>query len=75
MKANLHPQYHMVTVQMTDGTTYQSRTTWGEPEAKLQLVIDPLNHPAYTGERRMIDSMGRMEKFMKKYGTGTPAKA
>jgi large subunit ribosomal protein L31 len=75
MKANLHPQYHMVNVQMTDGTTYPTRTTWGEADAKLQLVIDPLNHPAYTGERRMIDSMGRMEKFMKKYGTGTPAKA
>ena len=69
MKANLHPPYHMVTVQLTTGETYQTRTTWGEPKAKLQLVIDPNNHPAYTGERRVLDSMGRMEKFMKKYGT------
>ena len=68
MKANLHPPYHMVTVQMTDGSTYQTRTTWGEQDAKLQLVIDPKNHPAYTGERKVLDSMGRMEKFMKKYG-------
>ncbi len=68
MKTNLHPPYHMITVQMTDGSTYETRTTWSEPKAKLQLVIDSNNHPAYTGERRVLDSMGRMEKFMNKYG-------
>jgi large subunit ribosomal protein L31 len=73
MKQNIHPPYHMVNVQMTNGETYQTRTTWGEEGAKLQLVIDSNNHPAYTGERRNIDSMGRIDKFNKKYGTTTKA--
>ncbi len=72
MKKDIHPPYHMVTVQMTTGETYQTRTTYGAESDKVQLVIDSNNHPAYTGERRNIDSMGRVEKFMKKYG---PAKA
>jgi large subunit ribosomal protein L31 len=78
MKKDLHPQYHFVKVVMTDGTEFMTRTTWGEPDARLQLVIDPKNHPAYTGERKILDSMGRMEKFMNKYGAkvgGTEAKA
>ena len=29
MKSGIHPQYHSITVKMTDGTTYQTRTTWG----------------------------------------------
>lgn len=68
MKKDLHPEYHFVKVVMTDGTEFMTRTTWGEPDARLQLVIDPKNHPAYTGERKVLDSMGRMEKFMTKYG-------
>jgi large subunit ribosomal protein L31 len=68
MRKNIHPPYNMVDVVMTDGTTYKTRTTWGEEGAKLQLLIDPKNHPAYTGQRKVLDSEGRMEKFMKKYG-------
>lgn len=68
MKKDIHPVYHMVDVQMTDGSTYKTRTTWGEEGARLQLVIDSKNHPAYTGERKILDSMGRMERFMTKYG-------
>jgi large subunit ribosomal protein L31 len=71
MRKNIHPPYNLVDVVMTDGTTYQTRTTWGEDGAKLQLLIDPKNHPAYTGNRKVLDSEGRMEKFMKKYGQTT----
>lgn len=73
MKKDIHPAYHMVEVQMTDGTVYQTRTTWGTEGARMQLVIDSKNHPAYTGERKILDSMGRMEKFMTKYGAGKAA--
>lgn len=69
MKKDLHPEYHFINVVMTDGTQYKTRTTWSEAEARLQLVIDSKNHPAYTGERRVMDSMGRIEKFMNKYGS------
>lgn len=75
MKKGIHPQYHPVNVVMTDGSTYVTQTTWGESGAKLQLVIDPKNHPAYTGERKVMDTMGRMEKFRMKYGQGKAAVA
>lgn len=71
MRKNIHPPYNMVEVTMTDGSTYSTRTTWGEDGGKLQLLIDPKNHPAYTGQRKVLDSEGRMEKFMKKYGQST----
>ncbi|NBX86569.1 MAG: 50S ribosomal protein L31 [Proteobacteria bacterium] len=69
MKPNIHPVYNMIDVQMTDGSVYKTRTTWGAEGDKLQLVIDPKNHPAYTGERRNIDTMGRIDKFKKKYAS------
>lgn len=68
MKKDLHPEYHFIKVVGTDGVEFVTRTTWGEADARLQLVIDSKNHPAYTGERKILDSMGRREKFMNKYG-------
>ena len=42
MKADTHPDYHMITVQMTDGSKYQTRTTWGKEGDVMTLEIDPL---------------------------------
>jgi large subunit ribosomal protein L31 len=75
MKKDLHPAYHPVELVMTDGSKHILRTTWGEPNARLQLVIDSKNHPAYTGERKMLDSVGRIEKFNRKYGQQEAPKA
>ena len=49
MKAEIHPNYHTITVVMTDGTEYQTRSTWGKEGDKLNLDIDPKSHPAWTG--------------------------
>ena len=46
MKAEIHPNYHMITVVMTDGSEYQTRSTWGKQGDKLHLDIDPKSHPA-----------------------------
>ena len=67
MKKDIHPDYRFFTVTMTDGSTFVTRSTVDNGGA-MQLVIDSKNHPAYTGERRTVDSMGRIEKFAKKYG-------
>ena len=48
MKADTHPDYHMITVQTTDGQSYQTRSTWGKGDV-LRLEIDPSSHPAWTG--------------------------
>ena len=44
MKAEIHPNYHTITVVMTDGTEYQTRSTWGKEGDKLHLDIDPGFH-------------------------------
>lgn len=68
MKKDIHPDYHTITVAMTDGTEYQTRSTWGSEGDVLRLMIDSKSHPAYTGKRRTLDSLGRIEKFNRRYG-------
>jgi large subunit ribosomal protein L31 len=67
MKAEIHPNYHMITVVMTDGTEYQTRSTWGKEGDKLNLDIDPKSHPAWTGVHRLMDSGGQLAKFNKRF--------
>mgnify|MGYP002717365333 CR=1 FL=1 len=69
MKAGIHPDYHMITVVMTDGTEYQTRSTWGKEGEKLQLDIDPATHPAWTGgSQSLVDRGGRVSKFNNRFG-------
>ena len=68
MKKEIHPDYHEITVQMTDGTTYTTRSTWGEKGDVLRLDIDPKTHPAWTGQHRLVDSAGQVAKFNKRFG-------
>ena len=51
MKADIHPEYHTITVELTDGSTYQTRSTWGKAGDVMKLEIDPSVHPAWTGGR------------------------
>lgn len=67
MKKDIHPDYHEITVLMTDGTEYTTRSTYGEPGDTLRLDIDPKTHPAYTGQHRLIDTGGQVAKFNKRY--------
>jgi large subunit ribosomal protein L31 len=69
MKKGVHPSYHFVNVVLNDGTTYRTRTTWGEPDQKLQLDIDPSTHPAWTGgQQQLLDRGGRLTRFNKRFG-------
>ena len=67
MKKDIHPDYHEITVLMTDGTEFTTRTTWGKPGATLRLDIDPKSHPAWTGVHRLLDSGGQLAKFNKRF--------
>ena len=69
MKKDIHPDYHMITVTMTDGTTYQTRSTYGEEGATLSLDIDPTSHPAWTGGPQRLSERGRVSKFNQKFGS------
>ncbi|MCZ6637441.1 MAG: 50S ribosomal protein L31 [Alphaproteobacteria bacterium] len=67
MKKDIHPDYHEITVVMTDGTTYQTKSTWGKPGDTMKLDIDSKSHPAWTGVHRLIDSGGQLAKFNKRF--------
>jgi large subunit ribosomal protein L31 len=67
MKKDTHPNYHEINVVMTDGTTYKTRSTWGNPGDTLKLDIDSKSHPAWTGVHRLLDSGGQLAKFNKRF--------
>ena len=68
MKADTHPDYHLIDVKLVDGTVVQMKSTWGAEGDQLALEIDPSVHPAWTGGgARLMDAGGRVSKFKKKY--------
>ena len=68
MKKDIHPEYHAITVKMTDGTEFKTFSTYGKEGDTLTLDIDPTVHPAWTGGgHRLLDTGGRVSKFKKKY--------
>jgi large subunit ribosomal protein L31 len=68
MKQEIHPDYHKITVVMTDGTQFETYSTYGAEGQKLQLDIDPKTHPAWTGGgHAIVDRGGRVSKFKKKF--------
>lgn len=69
MKKDTHPAYHTITVQMTDGSTYETRSTWGNEGDTLKLDVDPKTHPAWTGVHRLLDSGGQLAKFNKRFAS------
>jgi large subunit ribosomal protein L31 len=74
MKADIHPDYHTITVKMTDGTEYKTRSTYGKEGDVLHLDIDPKSHPAWTGgQQQLLDRGGRVSKFQKRFAGLTKA--
>jgi large subunit ribosomal protein L31 len=70
MKSDIHPDYHMIKVVMTDGTEYMTRSTYGEAGATLNLDIDPKTHPAWTGgTQQLMDRGGRLSRFNARFGS------
>jgi len=67
MKKDIHPNYHTIKVVNTDGTEFETRSTWGSEGESLRLDIDPSTHPAWTGVHRLIDSGGQVSKFKSRY--------
>ena len=67
MKPEIHPNYHTITVVMTDGTEYQPRSTWGKEGDKLHLAIASKSHPAWIGgAQQLLDRGGRVSRYQKK---------
>ena len=67
MKKNIHPKYHQIKVEMTDGSIFETRSTWGKDGDILKLEIDPKSHSAWTGGTQKVLDKGRVNKFFKKF--------
>jgi large subunit ribosomal protein L31 len=68
MKKDGHPDYHRITVVMTNGSEFTTYSTYGAEGDKLHLDIDPNSHPAWTGgNQQLVDRGGRLSRFKKKF--------
>lgn len=63
MKKGIHPKYELGTVSCACGSSFQVRSVVGD----MKVEICSACHPFYTGKQKLIDSAGRVEKFMRKY--------
>ena len=72
MKPDIHPEYHEINVVMTDGSSFTTKSCYGNAGDTLRLDIDPKSHPAWTGVQRQISTGGQIAKFNKRFaGLGT----
>ncbi|MBM4174906.1 MAG: 50S ribosomal protein L31 [Ignavibacteria bacterium] len=71
MKKGIHPGYKKSTVTCVCGNSFVTRSTVGD----LKLEICSSCHPFFTGKQKLVDSAGRVEKFMKKYKTQSAQEA
>ncbi len=79
MKSDIHPDYRAVVFQdISSGTSFLTRSTietkesivWEDgneyPLAKVEISSE--SHPFYTGQMKIVDTAGRVERFEKRYG-------
>ena len=79
MKEGIHPNnYRLVVFQdMSNGYTFMTRSTvssrdtlqWedGTEYPLIKLEISNTSHPFYTGKMKLVDTAGRVDKFMNRY--------
>jgi large subunit ribosomal protein L31 len=64
MKADIHPEYVEAIVRCACGNSFQTRAT--KPD--LHVEVCSACHPYFTGEHRIVDTAGRVERFKRRYG-------
>ncbi len=64
MKAGIHPEYMECTVTCACGETFETHST--KPEIRVEICSQC--HPFYTGQQKIVDTEGRVERFIKRYG-------
>ena len=68
MKNNIHPDYHEISVVLTNGEKFKTKSTYGKVGETMNLDIDPISHPAWTGAgQKLVDTAGQISKFNKRY--------
>jgi large subunit ribosomal protein L31 len=70
-KKGIHPDYRPSTITCACGAIYDTFSTRGS----FAVEICSACHPFFTGKQKLMDTAGRVERFQKKYGRGTPKSA
>jgi large subunit ribosomal protein L31 len=74
MKPGIHPNYVEATVTCACGNTFVTRST----KPSLRTDLCNVCHPFYTGEQRIVDTAGQVERFMRRVeaaaGSSRPSK-
>tara|TARA_X000000368_G_C22963066_1_gene681887 strand:+ start:133 stop:357 length:225 start_codon:yes stop_codon:yes gene_type:complete len=63
MKKGIHPEYNVITVHCACGNNFETRATVD----KISVEICSNCHPYFTGKQNLVDTAGRIEKYMEKY--------
>ncbi len=63
MKTDIHPRFYNATVTCSCGHTFQT----GATKPALRVEICSQCHPFYTGEQRIVDTQGRIERFNRRF--------
>ncbi|MGD9602892.1 MAG: 50S ribosomal protein L31 [Gammaproteobacteria bacterium] len=66
MKTDIHPAYHDITVVCSCGNSFTTRSTLKSDA--LNVDVCSACHPFYTGQQKIMDTAGRVDKFRRKYG-------
>ena len=64
MKAKIHPEYGLARIVCGCGNSWETRST----KAEMHIEICSVCHPFFTGEQRIVDTAGRVERFKRRYG-------
>ena len=69
MKEGIHPKYVEATVHCACGHEFQTLSTG--PQIRVEICSNC--HPFYTGKQKIVDTEGRVDKFMQRYGKALKA--
>ena len=64
MKQGIHPKYEPTVITCACGNQVETRST----AESISVEICAVCHPFYTGQQRLVDTAGRVERFQRKYG-------
>ena len=66
MRPDIHPQYRDIKVSCSCGNSFTTRSTY--PNSELHVEVCAACHPFYTGQQKILESAGQVDKFRKRYG-------
>jgi len=63
MKTDIHPEYVTATITCSCGNSWETRST----KPTMSVDVCSACHPFFTGEQRIVDTAGRVERFRRRY--------